>query len=89
MRSVAGWPRGVGVSGLQHRAIAMRAEIDTIAEVTLHEAVAWHDIMPLLANDLLRVEGSATHRLTLNEASHGYEIFQKKQNDAVKVLLQP
>ena len=53
------------------------------------KAVAWHDIMPLLADDLIRVEGFATHRLTLNEASHGYEIFQKKQDDAVKVLLQP
>ncbi len=43
------------------------------------KAVAWHDIMPLLADDLLRVEGSATHRLTLNEASHGYEIFRKSR----------
>jgi hypothetical protein len=38
------------------------------------------DIMPLLTDDAgpLRAEGFATHRLALDEAPHGYEIFQKK-----------
>jgi threonine dehydrogenase-like Zn-dependent dehydrogenase len=30
-----------------------------------------------------------THRLPLDEAPHGYEIFQRKQEDCVKVVLQP
>ncbi len=48
------------------------------------------DIMPLLADgDPLGVEGFATHRIPLTEAPHGYEIFQKKQDGAIKVLLQP
>jgi len=48
------------------------------------------DIMPLLMNgDPLGVESFATHRLPLDEAPRGYEIFQKKEDGAVKVLLQP
>jgi threonine dehydrogenase-like Zn-dependent dehydrogenase len=48
------------------------------------------DIMPLLMNgDPLGVEGFATHKLPLEEAPRGYEMFQKKEDGAVKVLLQP
>jgi threonine dehydrogenase-like Zn-dependent dehydrogenase len=48
------------------------------------------DIMPLLTDgDPLGVEGFATHKLALDDAPHGYDIFQKKQDGAVKVLLQP
>jgi threonine dehydrogenase-like Zn-dependent dehydrogenase len=48
------------------------------------------DIMPLLMNgDPLGVEGFATHTLPLDEAPRGYEMFQKKQDGAVKVLLRP
>jgi threonine dehydrogenase-like Zn-dependent dehydrogenase len=52
----------------------------------------WIDeIMPLLTgdDDSLGVDDYATHHLPLQEAPHGYEIFQKKQDDAFKVLLQP
>jgi threonine dehydrogenase-like Zn-dependent dehydrogenase len=49
------------------------------------------DILPLLtgAGDPLGVDTFATHRLPLSEAPRGYEIFQKKQDGAVKVLLTP
>jgi S-(hydroxymethyl)glutathione dehydrogenase/alcohol dehydrogenase len=48
------------------------------------------DIMPLLTDDdPLGVEGFATHRLPLEEAPHAYEIFQKKEDGAVKVVLKP
>jgi threonine dehydrogenase-like Zn-dependent dehydrogenase len=49
------------------------------------------DIMPLLTEDgdPLGVEDLATHRLPLEQAPHGYEIFQKKQDGAIKVVLQP
>ena len=47
------------------------------------------DIMPLLTDDdPLGVDTFATHRLPLDEAPHAYEIFQKKQDGAVKVVLQ-
>jgi threonine dehydrogenase-like Zn-dependent dehydrogenase len=49
------------------------------------------DILPLVSgdDDPLGVESFATHRLPLAEAPHAYEIFQKKQDGAFKVLLQP
>jgi threonine dehydrogenase-like Zn-dependent dehydrogenase len=48
------------------------------------------DIMPLLTDaDPLGVDTFATHRLPLSEAPHAYEIFQKKQEGAVKIVLKP
>jgi threonine dehydrogenase-like Zn-dependent dehydrogenase len=48
------------------------------------------DIMPLVEDeDVLGVEGFATHRLPLDAAPAAYETFQKKQDGAVKILLQP
>jgi threonine dehydrogenase-like Zn-dependent dehydrogenase len=48
------------------------------------------DIMPLLtAEDPLGVEQFATHRLPLSEAPRAYEMFQKKQDGMVKVVLKP
>jgi threonine dehydrogenase-like Zn-dependent dehydrogenase len=48
-------------------------------------------ILPLVEDqdDPLGVEDLATHRLPLEQAPHAYEIFQKKQDGAIKVLLQP
>ncbi|MCU1699982.1 MAG: hypothetical protein JWR34_6045 [Mycobacterium sp.] len=48
------------------------------------------DIMPLLTDeDPLGVDSFATHTLPLAEAPHGYDIFQKKVDGAVKIVLQP
>jgi threonine dehydrogenase-like Zn-dependent dehydrogenase len=48
------------------------------------------DIMPLLDDeDVLGVDGFATHTLPLVEASDAYEMFQEKKDGAVKVLLKP
>jgi threonine dehydrogenase-like Zn-dependent dehydrogenase len=49
------------------------------------------DILPLLSGDgdPLGVEDFATHHLPLEEAPHAYEIFQKKEDGAFKILLQP
>jgi threonine dehydrogenase-like Zn-dependent dehydrogenase len=49
------------------------------------------DVMPLLADDAdpLGVMDLVTHRLPLAEAPHGYEIFQQKQDDCIKVVLTP
>jgi threonine dehydrogenase-like Zn-dependent dehydrogenase len=51
----------------------------------------WIDqILPLLQDgDPLAVEDLATHKLPLKQAPHAYEIFQKKQDGAIKILLQP
>jgi threonine dehydrogenase-like Zn-dependent dehydrogenase len=48
------------------------------------------DIMPLLTDeDPLGVDSFATHVLPLDEAPHAYDVFQKKQDGAVKVILKP
>jgi threonine dehydrogenase-like Zn-dependent dehydrogenase len=49
------------------------------------------DLMPLVTDDSdpLGVEDLATHRLPLEQAPHGYEIFQKKEDRAIKVVLRP
>ena len=48
------------------------------------------DIMPLLTDDdPLGVDSFASHVLPLDQAPHAYEIFQKKQDGAVKIMLEP
>ncbi|OBJ71969.1 alcohol dehydrogenase catalytic domain-containing protein [Mycobacterium sp. 1274756.6] len=48
------------------------------------------DILPLLTDDdPLGVDSFATHELPLEDAAHGYRIFQEKRDGAVKVLLKP
>ena len=48
------------------------------------------DIMPLLTDeDPLGVDSFATHTLPLDEAPHAYDIFQKKEDGAVKITLKP
>jgi threonine dehydrogenase-like Zn-dependent dehydrogenase len=49
------------------------------------------DILPLVSgdDDPLGTEDMTTHRLPLEEAPHGYDIFQKKQDGCIKVVLQP
>ena len=49
------------------------------------------DIMPLLTgdDDPLGVDDLVTHRMPLEEAPHGYEIFKKKEDGCIKVVLKP
>jgi len=49
------------------------------------------DILPLVTGDgdPLGTEDFTTHTLPLADAPHGYEIFQRKQDGAIKVLLRP
>jgi threonine dehydrogenase-like Zn-dependent dehydrogenase len=52
----------------------------------------WVDeLMPLVTDDSdpLGTEDLATHRLPLDEGPRGYEIFQKKEDGAIKVVLKP
>jgi threonine dehydrogenase-like Zn-dependent dehydrogenase len=49
------------------------------------------DLLPLLSgdDDPLGVEDLCTHRLPLEEAPRGYELFKRKEDGAIKVVLQP
>jgi threonine dehydrogenase-like Zn-dependent dehydrogenase len=49
------------------------------------------DLLPLVSDDddPLGVDDYATHRVPLDEAPRAYELFQKKEDNAFKILLQP
>ena len=48
------------------------------------------DIMPLLTDaDPLGVEQFATHEVPIDEAPAAYDVFQKKEDGAIKILLKP
>jgi threonine dehydrogenase-like Zn-dependent dehydrogenase len=48
------------------------------------------EILPLLADsDPLGVDDLTSHRLPLKEAPHAYEMFQRKEDGAIKILLKP
>ncbi|MDX2701769.1 glutathione-dependent formaldehyde dehydrogenase [Streptomyces sp. PA03-6a] len=51
----------------------------------------WSDeILPLLTDeDPLGVDGFATHHVSLEEAPQAYDMFQKKADGAIKVLMHP
>jgi threonine dehydrogenase-like Zn-dependent dehydrogenase len=47
------------------------------------------DILPLLTDeDPLGVDEFATHRIALDDAPEAYETFQKKEDGAIKYLIQ-
>jgi threonine dehydrogenase-like Zn-dependent dehydrogenase len=49
------------------------------------------DLMPLVSDeaDPLGVMDLATHRVAIDDAPHAYEIFQKKEDGAIKILIEP
>ena len=48
------------------------------------------DILPLLGDDdPLGVDSFASHELSLDDAPHAYDIFQRKAEGAVKIVLKP
>jgi len=84
----------IGLYGGMADPLPMLTLFDKHIKLRMGQANCQHyvgDIMPLLTGDgdPLGVEDLATHKLALDEAPHGYEIFQKKEDNAIKVLLQP
>ena len=48
------------------------------------------DLLPLTGDDdPLGLESFATHHVPLDEAPAAYEMFQKKQDGAIKILFRP
>ncbi|MGE2833874.1 zinc-dependent alcohol dehydrogenase [Mycobacterium sp. SMC-4] len=83
----------IGVYGGMADPIPMLTLFDKQIQVRMGQANVkkWvDDIMPLLTDsDPLGVDTFATHVLPLDQAPHAYEIFQKKQDGAVKVIFEP
>jgi threonine dehydrogenase-like Zn-dependent dehydrogenase len=83
----------VGVYGGALDPMPMMELFDKQIQIRMGQANVrrWVDeIMPLLMDgDPLGAEDFATHRLPLDEAPGAYEMFQKKDDGAVKVVLKP
>jgi threonine dehydrogenase-like Zn-dependent dehydrogenase len=83
----------IGVYGGMADPLPMLTLFDKQIQVRMGQANVkrWvDDVMPLLTDDdPLGVDSFATHRLPLEEAPQAYEMFQKKKDGAVKILLSP
>jgi threonine dehydrogenase-like Zn-dependent dehydrogenase len=84
----------VGVYGGEIDPMPMMEMFDRGVQLRMGQAHVrrWVDeILPLLLGDAdpLGTEDLATHVLPLEQAPHGYEIFQRKQDSCIKVLLTP
>ncbi|MDQ7904180.1 alcohol dehydrogenase catalytic domain-containing protein [Phytohabitans sp. ZYX-F-186] len=84
----------IGVYGGMTDPLPMRILFDKQIQLRMGQGNVkrWvDDIVPLLArdDDPLGTETFATHHLPLDEAPRAYEMFQKKTDGAVKVLLRP
>ena len=84
----------VGVYGGGADPLPMMQLFDKGVQVRMGQAHVkrWvDDILPLLLDDAdpLGTADLTTHRLPLEEAPRGYEMFQKKQDGAIKVVLSP
>jgi threonine dehydrogenase-like Zn-dependent dehydrogenase len=83
----------VGVYGGMTDPLPMMTLFDKQVQIRMGQANVrrWvDDLLPLLADDdPLGTEDFATHHLPLTSAPEAYEMFQKKQDGAVKVVFQP
>jgi len=82
-----------GVYGGMADPMPMLQMFDKQIQFRMGQANVWRwvpEILPLLEEgDPFGVEGFATHRMPLSQAPQAYEMFQKKQDGAVKILLTP
>jgi threonine dehydrogenase-like Zn-dependent dehydrogenase len=83
----------IGVYGGMADPLPMLTIFDKQIQLRMGQANVKHwvdDLMPLLADgDPLGVDGFHTHAVPLEQGPAAYEMFQKKEDGAVKVLLKP
>jgi threonine dehydrogenase-like Zn-dependent dehydrogenase len=82
-----------GVYGGMADPMPMLQIFDKQIQLRMGQANVWNwvpAILPLLSDeDPLGVDGFATHTLPLDQAARAYEMFQKKQDGAIKIVLEP
>ncbi|MGW7316583.1 zinc-dependent alcohol dehydrogenase [Streptomyces sp. NPDC054854] len=82
-----------GVYGGTADPLPLLTMFDKQIQLRMGQANVWRwvdDLLPLLTDaDPLGVDDFATHRIPLADAPQAYEMFQKKQDGAVKVLFTP
>jgi threonine dehydrogenase-like Zn-dependent dehydrogenase len=82
-----------GVYGGSADPMPMLTLFDKQLQIRMGQANVRHwtdEILPYLTDeDPLGVDDFATHRVPLADAPHAYEMFQRKQDGAIKVLMTP
>ncbi|MDQ4131348.1 MAG: glutathione-dependent formaldehyde dehydrogenase [Actinomycetota bacterium] len=83
-----------GVYGGQADPLPMMDLFDKGVQIRMGQAHVrrWVDeVMPLVSDDgdPLGVEDLASHKMPLEHAPYAYEIFQRKEDGAIKILLEP
>ena len=84
----------IGVYGGPDPLFPLGELFDRQIQIRMGQANVWQwipQILPLLErdDDPLDVGSLTTHRLPLEQAEHGYEIFRNKEDGAIKVALAP
>ena len=62
-------------------------KITGIGQATVHNYI--DELMSLIQSGKIVADDIITHRLPLDEAPHAYDIFNKKEDNCVKVVLKP
>ena len=87
-----GWVTVVGVYGVPYDNFPLGQIFDKGIKMRFGQSTPQRDIEELLAwveQGRIQLDDIISHRLPLAEAPHGYDIFNKKLDDCVKVVLQP
>lgn len=87
-----GWVTVTGVYGVPYDNFPLGQIFDKGIKMRFGQSTPQKDIDELLAwveQGKVRLDDIITHRLPLEEAPHGYEIFNEKKDDCVKVVLKP
>ncbi|HSN99012.1 MAG TPA: zinc-dependent alcohol dehydrogenase [Candidatus Nanopelagicales bacterium] len=82
----------VGVYGVSYDNFPVGQIFDKGLRLWMGQCPAQHYVDELLEHiraGRIRTDDIITHRLPLSEAAHGYDIFNKKKDQCVKVVLKP
>jgi S-(hydroxymethyl)glutathione dehydrogenase / alcohol dehydrogenase len=87
-----GWVTVVGVYGVSYDNFPLGQIFDKGIKMRFGQSTPQRDIDELLTwveQGKIQLDDIITHRLPLEEAPHGYDIFNKKEDGCVKVVLKP
>lgn len=82
----------VGVYGSPYDNFPVHRIFDKGLTIRLGQAPVQHyidELFSLVENRKVTLDDIITHELPLSEAAHGYDIFKKKEDNCVKVVLKP
>ena len=82
----------VGVYGIPYDAFPLGQIFDKGIRIALGQALVQRyidDLMKFVQEGKIKLDDIITHRLPLSEAARGYDIFNDKKDNCVKVVLKP